>query len=162
MSGMTYRKGEYLMWFTRYGSVVPEHHETLDDCIELAVLLDDCDTSTFDSHGCSQAVERIGYGLVSDFDERVDEAIKLKEARWAAAAERRKSEQAIKKGPLFTVSLKKPESMGAKHLSSFPTAIAHGLTNDEVIAERDRLEELFGADRVVVRQEATRPNAGSY
>jgi hypothetical protein len=154
MMGVTYRKGEYLMWFTRYGSVVPEHHETLDDCIELAVLLDDCDTSTFDSHGCWEAVERIGYGLVSDFDERVDEAIKLKEARWAAATERR-TEKVVKEGPLFTISLKKPESMSAKHLSSFPTAIAHGLTNAEVIAERDRLEELFGKDRVVVRREGS-------
>jgi hypothetical protein len=151
---MTYRKGEYLMWFTRYGSVVHEHHETLDDCIELAVLLDDCDTSTFDSHGCWEAVERIGYGLVGDFSGRVEEAIKLKEARWAEAAEKRKREQVAKEGPLFTIALKRPDlSEISKRMGSYPTRIAWGLTNTEAIAERDRLEELFGADRIVVEQE---------
>lgn len=58
--------GTHIMWFTRYGS--PEMHvmESLEDCYDLAWMLEDADTAVFDQYGILTAVEHVGHGVITD------------------------------------------------------------------------------------------------
>lgn len=149
---MTINKGDYLLWFAHYKSLVFERMEDVAEAIDLVLLLDDCDTSTFDQHGCVLDLERVGYGIVSDFDQQCEDARKKREAEWAAERariQRKREANPEPSGPRYRIRLKGPDGVG-KGLYSHGEYIAHDLDSEAVIVERDRLEAIFGTARIKV------------
>lgn len=92
------------------------------------------------------ALERCGAELVADFMDQVTQEWRDEQE---AEAENAPVPVPPKDGPLYRIELTPPPELAAP--GRLPFDIASGLTHDEVIAERDRLETLVGAGRVVVK-----------
>ena len=139
---------QFLMWFTRFGSPHLVLQSTLEDCLDLARVLDDADTYVFDQYGVLNCVEQVGYAVIPDdvWDELFD-----KYCEEQAAIE---AEEHAKRGPnpkyvgMIYVQPPNPES-GKKR--SFSKEL-YGRYTDASRMNEDyaMLAKGLGEDRVVL------------
>lgn len=155
---MTIVEGSLLLWFAKFGHLEFRQMNSIEDAIELVVRLNDQSTPSYeyDEYGSPDALERVGSGIVEDFFDQC-EAREKQLAREREAAHR---EYAARKkanpGPWYNVELSPPKGL-SPHLSRYPEALASGLGHDDALAERDRLEALFGRDRIKVTRSGVQP-----
>ncbi len=151
---MTIVEGSYLLWFAKFGHLEFQHMDTLEDAVELVVRLRDQSTSMaeVDEYGVPDALERVGSGVIEDFFELCDAREEQNAREWAEELKARERARSANPGPRYSLQLSPPADL-SPFLSRFPGHLIGGLDGEAVIVERDRLEALFGRDRVTVRQE---------
>lgn len=151
---MTIVEGSYLLWFAKYGSLEFQQMDSLEDAIELVVQLRDQSTTMaeYDQYGSPDQLERVGSGAVENFFDLCDEREQQLERERGERRKAREREKTAKPGPRYSIELSAPASL-SPHLSRYPQHLIGGLNGEQVITERDRLEALFGRDRVTVRQD---------
>lgn len=152
---MSVVEGSYLLWFAKFGSLEFQQMDTVEDAVELVVRLRDQSTSMaeYDQYGSPDALERVGSGVVEDFFELCD-AREEQQARerveWLKGRERERTQNP---GPRFDILITPPKDL-SPFLWRYPGHLVGDLDGEAVITERDRLEALFGRERVTVRQRA--------
>lgn len=158
---MSIARGDYIMWFAQYGSITHQRMTcSLEKVVDYVARMDQESTADYDDHGIPLDLEHVGEGIVENFHDLVrardDE---LRAEREAGAAEYRK-QQAEKKatGPTYSIFLTPPPQMDSSHSHLYSyragTRLAFGLPFDDLVAERERLEGIFGRDRITVREHA--------
>jgi hypothetical protein len=151
---MSIVEGSYLLWFAKFGHLEFRQMDCLEDAVELVVRLRNQSTSMaeYDEYGSADALERVGSGVVEDFFDLCDQREEQNAREWAEELKARK--RAKDPGPHFEIRITPPAGL-SPHLSRGTEWLVGGLDGEAVIVERDRLEALFGRDRVTVRQEYT-------
>lgn len=144
-------EGSYLLWFAKFGHLEFQQMDTLEDAVELVVRLRDQSTTMaeVDEYGVPDALERVGSDVVEDFFELCDAREEQNAREWAEELKRARS---VNPGPRYSIQLSPPAEL-SPFLPRSPGHLVGGLDGEQVIVERDRLEALFGRDRVTVRQE---------
>ena len=135
--------GSYIMWFTRYGCAEMRSQYSLEDCYELAWMLEDAESCVFDQYGCLNSVERIGVGEIPDGEwEQGFEA--FREGK-RAVAEKQLEAQPKPYGAVEILPPGKRDRFGTwVHAATVYGAL-------ELDEEFFRLKGLFGAERVRTR-----------
>lgn len=133
------------MWFTRYGSSHLEVRDSIEDCYELAWMLEDCDSSTFDQYGCLDVVEKVGHGVIDE--DAFDAGLEAHKARRHAEHEERVARGDIAR-PVGCVEIFPPTSN-----PRFNAWVEAGTAyTDEALRIREaELIAALGADRVRTR-----------
>jgi hypothetical protein len=146
-------EGSYLLWFAKFGSLEYRRMDSIEDAVELVVRLRDQSTSMheYDEYGSADFLERVGHGVVEDFFDRCDAFEEQQERERQQRQAERKRERAAGSGPRYSIYVTAPK--GSPHLYRYPQYLTGGLDGEAVIIERDRLESLFGRERITVRQE---------
>lgn len=149
---MTIVEGSYLLWFAHYGRLEFREMNSIEDAMELVVRLRDCESWEFDEYGAPDFLEKVGHGVVEDFFARCDELEERRRQEWREDRMRRERERATSPSvPRYSIELSPPADQSPR-LSRPPQHLVGGLDHESVIVERDRLEALFGRDRISVRQ----------
>ncbi|QDH92370.1 hypothetical protein SEA_SPOOKY_105 [Gordonia phage Spooky] len=136
----------YLMWFTRFGLSHLEIHFHLDDCYDLELMLDDCDTHIFDQYGILDQVEECtdtGSRIIPD-DEWETGMEAYRKRRDAEAAARRAKNPPPK--PYGHISIRTPGS--GRTVASGWEQLTTCSTEDEFNRVRDLWTARLGASRV--------------
>lgn len=151
---MTIVEGSCLLWFAKFGHLEFQQMDTLEDAVELVVRLRDQSTTMaeVDEYGVPVALECVGSGLVEDFFELCDAREEQNAREWAEELKARERARSENPGPRYRIQLFPPADL-SPFLSCSPVHLIGGLDGEAVIVERERLEVLFGRDRVSVRQE---------
>lgn len=138
---------QFLMWFTRYGSphLVPQ--PTLEDCLDLARMLDDAETYVFDQYGVLDCVEQVGYAVIPDdvWDEFFD---KYCEEQNAIEAEERD-----KRGPnpyVGMIYVRPPNPESGKRRTFSEELYGQYTDASRMNADYAMLAKGLGEDRVVL------------
>lgn len=149
---MTIVEGSYLLWFAHFGSLECREMDSLEDAIDLVVRLRNAETWEYDEYGSADFLECVGHGIVEDFFARCDAAEEQRQREWRELQAHQARERASNpQGPRYSIELSPPEDQ-SRFLSRPAQHLMGGLDGEAVIVERDRLEALFGADRITVRQ----------
>lgn len=148
---MTIVEGSYLLWFAKFGSLEFREMDDIEEAVELVVRLRDQSISMheYDEYGSPDCLECVGRGIVEGFFDRCDaleEQQERERQQWLVERERAQTA-----GPRYSISLSAPAGK-SPHLRRTPVHLVGGLDGEAVIVERDRLEALFGRDRITVRQ----------
>jgi uncharacterized protein YcaQ len=146
------QSGDYILWFAHYGSLEYEKRRgPLEDIVKEVADYDDEDTHSYDSHGIPLDLELVGSGVVENFDALVEaRRAEIETERKAAAAEyaRKRAAEPVDDRPKYHIYLSPPTEH--KQLGRSVCVAAH-LPMDKLVSERDRLEAIFGKDRITVK-----------
>lgn len=147
---MNVKPGDYIMWFTRYGSTESHVVDDLEECFELADMLENAESCVFDQWGCLGDVEIAGQGVISG-----DE--------WYRGLAEFQAKRAREYEARRAVTKDEPKPIGAVYV--FPPAgrnrtyggghFASGYSVDDLESKRAQAAKLFGEDRVSVRMYKT-------
>ncbi|WP_432794443.1 hypothetical protein [Rhodococcus ruber] len=136
---MNIHEGTYLMWFSRFGATECHAMPSIEDCYDLALMLEDAETYVFDQYGVLGEVEKVGEGVVPDDEwERG-----LEEYRAVEVAECQASSEAIPRDA-GAIDIRRPGRGWAFSLVSSPSV-------NDLRSEEARLAALLGRDRVQLR-----------
>jgi len=144
--------GDYIMWFAHYGTLEFERmDDSLEGIVDEVANYDDESTSEYDCHGIPLDLELVGSGVVENFHTLVDarrEQLKVERAATAEEYARKRAAEPVDNTPKYHIYLSAPTEH--THLGR-GVCIAARLPLDELVAERDRLEAIFGKDRITVK-----------
>jgi uncharacterized protein YcaQ len=144
--------GDYMLWFAHYGTLKFEMRRgPLEHIVSEVADYDDETSSEYDSHGVPLDLELVGSGVVENFHTLVDERHEELRAKRKAAAEewaKKRATEPVDERPKYHIYLSPPTEH--KQLGR-GVIIAARLPMDELIIERDRLEAVFGKDRITVK-----------
>lgn len=144
---MNVKPGDYIMWFTRYGSTEARTEFDIESCYELAHMLDDCESAIFDQYGCLGAVEKVGEGVIPDAVwERGFAAWK---ARVQAEYEAELAAEEPRPKVIGSIEVAPPDGR-ERRFGWYP--MGNATTIEDLEAKHQRAIELFGDDRVRVRK----------
>lgn len=145
MTTANFQPGDYVMWFTRYGCTETRVMDSLEDCYDLAWMLEDAEACVFGQYGCFCAVEKVGEGVIPN--DVWDAGLEAYQKRVTARREAKREENPAPKpaGAIYVYSPNKHERrFGSAHF-------ANAYSVEDFNEKRDRATELFGADRVDFR-----------
>lgn len=137
--------GTHIMWFTRYGSPEMQVMESLEDCYDLAWMLEDAEMAVFDQYGSLSAVEHVGHGVIADdlWDSGLEAFKALRRVELERSRQRSPSLKAV--GCIEIQSAdQSPHLGGWVHESSYYSL-------DELTAELYRLRAILPGSRVRLR-----------
>lgn len=130
-------KPKYLMWFSRFGSPHLVTQDSIEDCYDLDIMLDDAETWFFDQYGCLDCVEHIGQGIIPD-------------DQWEQGLEEYARDQAATPPPT-----RESATVGAINVQSPPIHNARMWETYRTYSDRDQMQadyswlrEKLGDDRV--------------
>lgn len=102
---------KYLMWFMRFGVPHLERQSTLEDCLDLAHMLEDADTYTYDQYGVLNCIEHVETGIIDP-----DEWDRLREEYATRLQQEYEEEKRSGGSPEIAgwINVRPPESMKSK------------------------------------------------